>query len=145
MKSLYPKQSTTLKFYALLVTFFIASSTYAQDDAYAKHTKTNFTSSVTKAEPVIRVKARSDRKILLNWSPFSGAVSHYVLERSTDGRSYSEAGLLFTGEWEEEREYYYTDKFRSPYLGPLYYRLRVVGLEGSVYYTPVTILNASNE
>nr|MBA4168129.1 hypothetical protein [Chitinophagaceae bacterium] len=84
-----------------------------------------------------------DKKILLTWMPVKGGVSHYVLERSLDGRTFEEQGLFFTGDWESEAEYTYLEKLHRPNAGPLFYRLRVVGVDGSVIYTPVTILNAA--
>jgi hypothetical protein len=131
-----------------LIAILVIGTTQAQEASYASLTKEKTTSNYSAArsevnEPYIKIKGRTDRKILLNWAPFKGAVSHYVLERSTDGHTYEEAGLFFTGDWDNEPEYFYTDKFRKPYAGPLFYRLRVVGQEGSVIYTPVTILNAA--
>lgn len=135
-----------------LIPVFLAilaiGTTKAQDASYASLSKDNTSSSsgysVSRPqvnEPYIKITARTQTKIMLTWSPFKGAVSHYVLERSTDGHIFEEAGVLFTGDWETEPDYFYADKFRKPYAGPLFYRLRVVGLEGSVIYTPVTILN----
>lgn len=143
MKTLYQPLHRIL---ALAMVVFITTGAQAQEGSYAsltKHTgKAVFTDNNSNViEPVIKIKGRTERQILLTWSPIEGAVSHYVLERSTDGRIFHDAGLLFTGDWENEPDYYYTDKFRKPYLGPLFYRLKVVGLEGSVIYTPATVLN----
>ncbi len=130
---------------AILVIAVCTNSLQAQEGANAlakgkavTHVFTDHKGSVV--EPFIKVKARTDRKILLSWEPFSGAVSHYVLERSPDGRQFEEAGLFFTGDWSEEPVYNYADTFRKPYLGPIFYRLRVVGLDGSEIYTPATVL-----
>ncbi len=132
---------------AVLVIALCSSSLQAQEGAYtavktkaATHVSTDHQGNVI--EPVIKVKGRTDRRILLSWAPFPGAVSHYVMERSADGRLFEEAGLFFTGDWGEEPMYNYPDTFRKPYLGPLFYRLRVVGLDGSEIYTPVTVLQA---
>ena len=75
--------------------------------------------------------------------PMGSGVSHYVLERSFDGRTFEEQGLFFTGDWDAETEYSYVEKLRKPAAGPLFYRLRVVGVDGSVVYTPVTIVHAA--
>src|SRR5690606_9276207 len=130
---MYPIQKVTL----LLLTLLYSASEFCQEDAYAANSKKQpaniyAVNGPKGVDPIVKVKGRAETKVLLHWAPFKGAVSHYVLERSTDGRNYQEAGVLFTGDWEEEPEYFYTDRFRRPYQGPLYYRLRVVGLEGSV-------------
>lgn len=145
MLTLYPRLS---QLSILVAGMFVSMAAVAQE-GYATNIKNSgsveySTARVaTKAvEPVVKVKGRTANMIILNWIPFQGEVSHYVLERSSDGRNFYEAGLLFTGERSEnEPEYYYTDKFRKPYAGPLYYRLRVVGLDGGELYTPVTVLN----
>jgi hypothetical protein len=145
MKTLYPSIPSLQKIAALSIAVFLFGAAYSQDLAYVKTSSNGSTSvSVKYMEPVIHVKMRTERQIVLSWIPFKGAVSHYVVERSVDGQTFQEVGLFFTGtnDWESEPEYFYTDKFHRPYSGPLYYRLRVVGQEGSVYYTPPTILNA---
>jgi len=132
---------------AMLLIALCSGSLQAQEGDYTvtkskavSHVFTDHSGKVI--EPVVKVKGRTDRRILLTWAPFSGAVSHYVLERSPDGRQFEEAGLFFTGDWSEEPVYNYSDTFRKPYLGPLYYRLRVVGLDGTEVYTPITVLRA---
>lgn len=124
----------------LIMFFSIIATAQSGDIASSSHTKPIYNSARTgNIGPVIKVKGRSEKKVLLNWSPFNGAVSHYVLERSLDGRNYHEAGVLFTGDWEDEPEYFYTDKLSRSYAGPLYYRLRVVGLDGTEIYTAPSI------
>jgi hypothetical protein len=83
----------------------------------------------------IKIAGRSEHKVVLTWTPFDGAVSHYVLERSADGTNYIEAGVLFTPEGGEETNCFFTDKFRKPVIGTLYYRLRAVGMDGTEVYT----------
>lgn len=143
MNPLYPSLKKTFAFTIALLAVVIVS---AQTGDYATLTKQQGTEQYTPAkksvtESVVKIKARTASKVLLTWAPFQGAVSHYVLERSTNGRNFYEAGLLFTGEWDNEPEYAFTDNLRVNYNGPLYYRLRVVGLDESEITTPVTITN----
>lgn len=146
MKTLYPSLQ---KISAFLIAFIICGAVNAQDKDYAANTKQRTSFSLNdcfeSVEPVVKVRSRTDKKIVLNWAPFKGGVSHYILERSTDGRSFQEVGLLFTGDDSEEPVYVFTDKLRSSYAGPLFYRLRVAGLDGSEIYTPVTIMNAERQ
>lgn len=139
MKTLYP---AIQKFSLLLLAVIITGVVNAQNSDVATRSKTNASYAVNHARligPAVNIGSRSERKIQLRWAPLSGAVSHYILERSFDGRKYNEAGVFFTGEWLEEPEYVYTDKFRSAYSGPLYYRLRIVGLDGTEVYTSASI------
>lgn len=79
--------------------------------------------------------------VSLAWMAYTGDVSQYVLERSTDGKRYVEVSAFFTLS-NEEPYYEFTDRFKSAYPGPLYYRLRVEGHDGGMIYAPVTVLNA---
>ena len=135
MLSLYP---TAKKLTFLLAAMLILGSAQAQQGDYVSNSSNDKYSAgktPVRAGMVIRINGRNERQVMLNWSPFAGGVSHYVLERSGDGRHYEEAGVLFTGDSDDEPQYYYTDKLRKPYAGPLYYRLRVVGLDGTELYT----------
>ncbi len=93
-------------------------------------------------DPVVKVKSRSDKNVSLIWPAFTGDVSQYVLERSTDARRFQEISVVVAMFGNEEPLYEFNDRFRSAYAGPLYYRLRVEGLDGGVVYTPVTMLKA---
>lgn len=120
-----------------MLALLIAGSVQAQSGTYAVNSKSSSTTGyyANRVNAVVRIMQRTERQIALTWAPFQGAVSHYVLERSTDGRSYHEAGVFFTGEWDQEPLYTYVDKFKKPYTGPLFYRLKVVGLDATEVYT----------
>ena len=91
-------------------------------------------------DPVVKVKNRSEKNVNLIWPAFSGDVSQYVLERSIDARKFQEVSVIVAMFGSDEPVYEFNDRFRAAYAGPLYYRLRVEGLDGSVVYTPVTTL-----
>ncbi|MBO9573756.1 MAG: hypothetical protein J7497_16340 [Chitinophagaceae bacterium] len=139
MKLLYP---SIKKITALVVAVCLINAANAQHVAYANHTTEN---KIIPNESVVKIKARSENKVVIGWAPFKGAVSHYVVERSINGRTFYEAGLLFTSDdWDNEPEYIYTDNLKVSYGGPLYYRLHVVGLDGSEIFTPVTVVNGGS-
>ena len=102
----------------------------------------SFTTDTTnKKESVVVIKSRTQSKILLNWQPLPGDISHYVIERSVNGRGYYDAGLVFTDEVTRELEYFFTDDLKMNYGGALYYRLRVVKMDKSETITPVTVVS----
>ena len=111
----------------LLMMLFAVTSLHAQSKA---------------GDPVVKVKDRSEKNVNLIWPAFTGDISQYVLERSTDARRFQEVSVVVAMFGSDEPVYEYNDRFRSAYAGPLYYRLRLEGLDGSVVYTPVTILKA---
>lgn len=90
-------------------------------------------------DPVVKVKGRADKTVGLTWMAFTGDVSQYVLERSTDGKRFVEVAAFYTL-GNEEPFYEFTDRFKAAYPGPLYYRLRVEGQDGGMLYAPVTTL-----
>lgn len=92
-------------------------------------------------DPFVKVTARTDRTVSLIWPAYTGDVSNYVLERSIDGKKFQEVISFFTLS-NDEPSYEFTDRFKSPYPGPLYYRVRVEGQDGGMLYAPVTILYA---
>lgn len=141
MKTTYP---SLLKSSVLLFAIIFTQTTLAQNMDIAAVSKQSVQRIYTGSRPAITSKAikfiiRTDKKIVLTWSPFKGGVSHYVLERSFDGRSFEEAGLFFAGDWSEPTDYVYNDRLKNPYAGPLMYRLRVVGVDESEVYTSVSI------
>ena len=93
-------------------------------------------------DPVVKVLNRSDKNVSLAWQAFTGDVSQYVLERSTDARKFHEISVFVAMFSNDEPSYEFNDRFKSVYAGPLYYRLRVEGFDGSVVYTPMTIIKA---
>ena len=140
MTLLYP-QGKVLP--AVVMLLMIINSAKAQSHDYAVVKSSASQVSVKSAHiTVINILERSASQVALSWAPFPGAVSHYVLERSIDGKNFQEAGVFFTGEWLEEPVYRYTDRLRKRYTGPLFYRLRVVGMNGDEQYTWPTILKA---
>ena len=123
MKVLRPSINYSL----LLMMLFVAASLHAQ---------------IKVSDPVVQVKNRSDKNVSLIWPAFTGDVSQYILERSTDARKFQEISVVVAMFGSDEPAYQYNDRFRTAYAGPLYYRLRVEGLDGSIVYTPVTIVKA---
>ena len=103
---------------------------------------TSLQAQIKASDPVVKIKNRSDKNVNLIWPAFTGDVSQYVLERSTDARRFQEVSVVVAAFGDDEPVYEFTDRFRAAYAGPLYYRLRVEGLDGSVVYTPVTTLKA---
>jgi hypothetical protein len=136
MKTTYPHISI------LLIALIITSAVHAQQremDVIAEQSLTTYSSNQATAGQAIRIVGRNDQKVVLTWAPFKGAVSHYTLERSFDARVFHEACVFFTGDWNEEPDYVYHDKLKSSYAGPLYYRLKVTGLDGTEVYTSVSV------
>jgi hypothetical protein len=78
---------------------------------------------------------KKDKTVLLNWTTVAEEnVSHYELQRSTDGTKFETIALVFSIGG-QRNEYNYTD--RRPYFGMNHYRLRIVDKDGQFRYSPV--------
>lgn len=132
----------------MLIAFTVATSgLIAQETTYAaasnnaplgNYNRTNI------IDPFVKVKFRGERAVSLVWPAYTGDVSQYVLERSVDGKRFQEVTAIVTVMNNEEPYFEFVDRFRSGYMGALFYRVRVEGLDGGIVYTPVTILKAAN-
>ena len=90
------------------------------------------------------VRLNSDKSIGLSWrSEFEANSDKYVIERSSDGYSFSEVGnVTAAGSSSKALNYAFTDKsFTS---GAAYYRLRQVDLDGKTEYSKVVYINNKN-
>jgi hypothetical protein len=125
----------------------------AADRLYSFWFKTfTYESPVTAALPLTLLdwNARlNDNKVLLSWATdMQKNTSHFVIERSTNGKDYDEAMLLFAeGNSDKYTEYSYTDKLPAGSAGVLYYRLRMVDIDGQFKYSTVRVvrLGKTNE
>jgi hypothetical protein len=66
-------------------------------------------------------------------------LSHYVVQRSTDGSNYDDVSIVFTGDQHSNVSYSYTDKAAAS-NGVLYYRLKMVDIDGKFEYSPVRLI-----
>ena len=86
-------------------------------------------------------QAQSDNSVLLRWvSVFEANSSKFVIQRSADGRSFSDVGeLKAAGNSNATINYSFND--RQLLNGSAYYRLKLVDLDGTVDYTKIVYIN----
>ncbi|MGC4037664.1 MAG: T9SS type A sorting domain-containing protein [Chitinophagaceae bacterium] len=73
-------------------------------------------------------------------------VSHFTVERSVDGKNFSEEATVFAfGNTTKEESYNYTDNIYKINTSIIYYRLRCVDEDGKYTYSPVRIVRIANE
>lgn len=90
------------------------------------------------------VTRKADHKVWLSWAAEQqGQISHFVIERSVNGVDFDEAGLFFTAENAVTGEYLFKDQLRKKMDGTVYYRLRIVDMDGGVLYSAVQFLPAA--
>lgn len=90
---------------------------------------------------------KADNKVDLKWTTASEInVSHFVVERSTDGINYSDAGLVFAyGNSTVDKDYVLTDNLANTKSDIVYYRLRSVDIDGKSQYSEVRIIRINTK
>jgi len=110
-----------------------------------------FSTIITLTETVLPVDlteftATADKAIVrLNWSTASeDDVVHFAVERSIDGETFTPIGRQTTsGNTRQIKNYAFTD--REAPVGNLYYRLRIVDLDGSYAFSPIAQTQVTTE
>lgn len=84
-----------------------------------------------------------NKKPVISWISYKEEnLSHYVLERSSDGSNYNEAALIFSnGTTNNESNYQFADNAVSANSkGIVYYRLRMVDIDGKYKYSETRLV-----
>jgi hypothetical protein len=89
----------------------------------------------------------NNNKVDLRWVTSSEMnASHFVVERSTDGTTFSDAGAVFAyGNTTEQKDYQYTDNISSSNSTIIYYRLRQVDIDGKFEYSAIRIIRIGKQ
>jgi hypothetical protein len=85
----------------------------------------------------------TSNKALLNWSTSSELnANHFVLQRSTDGENYDDMAIIFAREGNSNslRQYNYSDPIASVNSSLVYYRLKVVDMNGNFEYADFELI-----
>jgi hypothetical protein len=85
---------------------------------------------------------KNDTKVGLSWTTsMEKNVSHFSIQRSINGSDYTDVGMIFTnGDSEIERNYAFGDDVKHMSKQVLYYRLKMVDLDGRFEYSPVRVI-----
>jgi hypothetical protein len=90
----------------------------------------------------------STNKTLLNWATNTELnANHFVVERSADGSNYDDVAVVFAQEGNSNslRQYNYSDDISNVNSSLVYYRLRVVDIDGNSQYTDVELIRLSKQ
>jgi Secretion system C-terminal sorting domain len=101
-----------------------------------------------KALPVTLVSFSAmleNKKADLTWTTATEInVSHFVVEKSTDGKNFNDAGMVFAyGNTTENVNYSFADNVDTDQAGVIYYRLRSVDVDGQFTYSTTRIIRIS--
>ncbi len=89
----------------------------------------------------------NNNKVDLNWVTSTEInVSHFEVERSTDGINFSEAAMVFAyGNTTETKTYSVANDISDVKTGIVYYRLRSVDIDGKSQYSQIRIIRPGRQ
>jgi hypothetical protein len=89
----------------------------------------------------------NNNKVDLKWSTEKeNNLSHFIVERSTDGKNFSDNALVFAyGNTTSESAYAFADNISKIKSSVIYYRLCIVDGDGTIRYTENRIINISKQ
>lgn len=124
-----------------------ASNTERQYSIYYKNF--NFTAPITLPVKLASFTATltKSNKAELKWTTASEInVSHFIVERSTDGANYNEAGVVFAyGNATDKTNYIFPDNLSGITAPIVYYRLRSVDIDGKSQYSETRMIKLSKQ
>ncbi len=85
----------------------------------------------------------STDKVNLNWTTSTEInASHFVVQRSADGTNYDDEAVVFTQEGNSslQRAYNYSDNVNLQNAGLIYYRLKMVDMDGTFKYSNIDLI-----
>jgi len=87
------------------------------------------------------------KKVDLKWSTATEMnVSHFVVERSTDGQNFSDAGIVFAnGNTTSNTNYSLSDNISNTLANVIYYRLRSVDIDGKDQVSETRVIRTTKE
>lgn len=136
--------SFTVKYGAKMLA---SSSTNRQFSLYMKgFSYPNQITLPVKLESFTAILNNNSNKVDLRWiTSYEKNVSHFVVEKSTDGKTYSDAGVVFAyGNSGDMMNYTFTDQV-SKQENIIYYRLRSVDADGKFDYSATRIIRAAKQ
>ena len=89
----------------------------------------------------------NNRDVVLQWETgMEKKLSHFVIQRSTDGRNFTDAGVVFAAGNSGVKQYYtFTDALNTTSKGIMYYRLRMIDELNRFQNTEVRIIKFGND
>ena len=110
----------------------------------------NYTAPIQGSLPILLnsfTAKKNGSQVVLNWSTdMERDFSHFVVEKSGNGKDYTDAGVLFTdGNSSIRREYSFKDDLKNMATGLVYYRLKMVDLDGNYKLSDVRIIKLTED
>lgn len=90
--------------------------------------------------------AVENKRVILNWvTGMEKDLSHFVVEKSINGKDYTDAGVVFAaGNSGVKKEYVFADALNTS-KGVIYYRLKMVDMDQRYQSSAIRVIKVSNE
>lgn len=110
----------------------------------------NFTAPVATTLPITLASftaTKNDSKVVLNWSTsMEKNVSHFSVERSTDGANFNQVGIVMTdGNSDQMKKYSFTDDLKNVDKQIIYYRLSTIDMDGQQEKSAVRLIRMDDQ
>lgn len=110
----------------------------------------NYAAPVQSSLPVLLnsfTAKKVSNQVILTWNTdMERDFSHFVVQKSLNGKDYTDAGILFTdGNSTVRREYSFKDDLKNITSGLVYYRLKMVDLNGKYEQSDVRIIKVNED
>jgi hypothetical protein len=89
----------------------------------------------------------SDTRADLKWTTaVEKNLSHFVIEKSLDGKEFADAGVVFAnGNTSDKMNYSFSDKLNASQSGVIYYRLRFEDLDGNKQFSLIKVIRVAKQ
>ena len=127
-----------------LPALFIICSSFSHITGSGKNHE-NESSIINTSKKQISLSAQfgDGSKVILKWpTPAEVNVSQFVIQRSEDGVNYFDAAMIFApeGNVNNIKRFSYADKIKSFDSETIYYRIKIVDVNGKCTYSDVAII-----
>ncbi|MBS1933529.1 MAG: hypothetical protein JST96_05990 [Bacteroidetes bacterium] len=122
------------------IIYFGSVSAHAQLQGATKTKKINNT--IVPANLVSFDAQLTGKKIMVNWVINAEKnTSHYIIQRSIDGKSFDDSGIIFTDENSNgEKQYSFPNNTNFVNKGKVYYRLKIVDMNSKSKYSNIVVV-----
>ncbi len=95
----------------------------------------------------IHCHTQNNKKVDLKWVTATEInTSHFIIEKSIDGKNFFDAGKVLAGGYAKDKSNYnFSDNLAEAQKGVIYYRLRSVDIDGKSEYSATRIIRLSDD
>lgn len=142
MKTFVTLKQNLLKSILVVVVSAFAATANAQTSTSMQADNGSLQTALINTPTSFTAILNNNNKVDLKWSTeIESNLSHIMVEKSTDGKNYKDAALVFTyGTTIAKSDYGFADNISKVKSRSVYYRLKTVNGDGSIQYSDARIV-----